>query len=31
MVAPLVITAAASLLLGIFPGGVLELAGGALP
>jgi multicomponent Na+:H+ antiporter subunit D len=31
VVAPLVITAAASLLLGLFPGPVLELAGRALP
>ena len=31
MVAPLVITAAASLLLGIFPGPVLELAGRVMP
>ena len=31
MVAPLAVTAAASLLLGIFPQPVLELAGGALP
>jgi multicomponent Na+:H+ antiporter subunit D len=31
MVAPLVITAAASLLLGVFPGPVLELAGRVMP
>ena len=31
MVAPLVVSAAASLLLGIFPGPVLELAGRTLP
>jgi len=31
MVAPLAITAAASLLLGLFPGPVLELAGRAMP
>ena len=31
MVAPLAITAAFSLLLGLFPGPVLELAGRAMP
>ena len=31
MVVPLTISAAASLLLGIFPGPVLELAGGIVP
>jgi multicomponent Na+:H+ antiporter subunit D len=31
MVAPLTLTALGSLLLGIFPGPVLELAGGLLP
>ena len=31
MVAPLAITAAVSLLLGLFPGPVLELAGRAMP